>query len=474
VREAIESVVEEIQRGGDTKSFDALDELISAQPYRLSSWRVAAEEINYRRFFDINQLAAIRMELPEVFEATHRLVFELIKSGAVTGLRIDHVDGLFHPRAYLEQLQQRTAELLGSDAQKRPLYLLVEKILGDREHLRSDWPIHGTTGYEFANQVTGVLIDPAAESAFSSLYTKVIGLPVSFPELVYRGKRLVMSVSMASEVNVLGHMLNKLSETNRWYRDFTLNALTTAVREVIASFPVYRTYLVPGEAPGDDDVRIINRAIAGARRRNPALERTMFEFLREVLIPSPDNPHPVDEEARRAFVMKFQQCTGPITAKGVEDTAFYVFNRLIALNEVGGEPVHFGSTVEKFHDKTRRERRISRTRCSPRPLMIRNAARTFAPASPRFPNCRRSGQPPFAVGRTSTARRGARSVGNGAGSQRGIPALPDADRKLAAAADVRRGIRHYIGRIQQYMMKALHEAKVNSSWIEPNAPGMRR
>jgi (1->4)-alpha-D-glucan 1-alpha-D-glucosylmutase len=149
VREAIERTVEEIQGGGSTRSYDALDELISAQPYRLSYWRVAGEEINYRRFFDINQLAAIRMELPEVFEATHRLVFELIASGAVAGLRIDHVDGLYDPRAYLEQLQQRTAELLHTEAKDRPLYLLVEKILGPGERLRQDWPIHGTTGYEF-------------------------------------------------------------------------------------------------------------------------------------------------------------------------------------------------------------------------------------------------------------------------------------------------------------------------------------
>ena len=162
-----------------------------------------------------------------------------------------------------------------------------------------------------------------------------------------------MSHSLASEVNGLGHMLNRISETSRSYRDFTLNALTTAVREAIASFPVYRTYLVHGEEADSEDVRVIERAISAARRRNPALERTVFEFLREVLLPTNQGSHPVDEKMRLAFVMRYQQCTGPITAKGVEDTAFCTFNRLVALNEVGSEPSNFGATIETFHKQNR-------------------------------------------------------------------------------------------------------------------------
>jgi (1->4)-alpha-D-glucan 1-alpha-D-glucosylmutase len=289
------------------------------------------------------------MELPEVFDATHRFVFELVAGGAITGMRIDHVDGLWDPRSYLETLQRRYGKVTGTHDDGRPLYLLVEKILGVDERLRPDWPIHGTTGYEFANQVIAVLVDAEAKTAFTDIYTRFIGTPVAFPEVAYAGKLLTMRVSMSSEVNVLGHMLNRLSETNRWYRDFTLNALTTAIRELIACFPVYRTYVGPDGSASEDDRRIIDRALRTARRRNPAIERSVFEFVRDVLLPPEDNPRPLDETARLDFVLKFQQCTGPITAKGVEDTAFYVYNRLVALNEVGGDPGVFGASIETFH-----------------------------------------------------------------------------------------------------------------------------
>ena len=310
---------------------------------------MAADEINYRRFFDVNTLAAIRMELPEVFDATHRLLLELIGNGSVNGVRIDHIDGLANPREYLRMLQTSAGGALGSTADKQPIYLLVEKILGPGEKLRGDWAVHGTTGYEFINQVTELLVDSTAARVFTDSYNRFVGRQLGFHEIVSRSKKLVMQVSMASEVNVLGHLLNRLSESHRWYRDFTVNALTAAVRETIACFKVYRTYLVPDEVPVEADVRIINRALAEARRRNPALERTVFEFLHDVLLPPDPNPHRVDEELRREFVLKFQQCTGPIAAKGVEDTAFYQYHRLVALNEVGGEPADFGADVETFH-----------------------------------------------------------------------------------------------------------------------------
>src|SRR5205085_1178298 len=214
------------------------------------------------------------------------------------GLRIDHVDGLSNPRDYFTALQQRCRELGVLGDGERPLYLLVEKILATGEHLRTDWPIHGTTGYEFTSQVTSVLVDPEAERSFTETYLKFLGIRLRFEELIYRSKLLTMHSAMASEVNVLGHMLNRLSESNRWYRDFTLNALTTAIREVIACFPVYRTYLVPGLPPNEQDVRIIERALTAARRRNPALERTVFSFLRNVLLPPAENVHPVEEESR--------------------------------------------------------------------------------------------------------------------------------------------------------------------------------
>ena len=348
VEQAIQEVVEHYRT---SEGVEAFDELLQAQNYRLSFWRVAGEEINYRRFFDINTLAAIRMELPEVFTAAHQLIFDLIGEGVVQGLRIDHVDGLYYPRQYLEALQSRYAERMGVPATGCPFYLLVEKILGPDERLRADWPVHGTTGYEFASQVNGLLVDEEAVKELTDAYREFVPDHGRYAELVYRSKLLVMQTAMASEINVLGHMLNRLSETNRWYRDFTLNSVTTAVREIIACFPVYRTYITPSGESGDDDRRVINRAVATARRRNPALERSVFSFLRDALLPSADNAHPMEESARLEFVMKFQQCSGPITAKGVEDTAFYNYNRLVALNEVGGDPGIFGSSPDAFHQQ---------------------------------------------------------------------------------------------------------------------------
>ncbi|MEO6970945.1 MAG: malto-oligosyltrehalose synthase, partial [Chthoniobacterales bacterium] len=353
VQEAIEKALTIINgTPGEPRSFDALDALLSEQAYRLAFWRVAAEEINYRRFFDINDLAAIRMELPEVFEEAHRLLLELVATGAVTGLRIDHPDGLYLPNEYFEKLQRRVAEALQGElpVDRRAIYLVVEKILSGNEQLRADWPVHGTTGYDFMNDVIGVLVDANAERPITTAFHKFIGHTLHFGHLVYAKKRLVMRLSLANDVNVLGTMFDRISEKNRWYRDFTLDALTLAVQETIACFPVYRTYLAPDRPVSEADRAVVERAVAAAKRRNPALEESVFNFLRDILLfRFPEN---LDEEARAEhihFVLKFQQTTGPIMAKGLEDTAFYIYNRLAALNEVGGEPQRFGMRVEEFH-----------------------------------------------------------------------------------------------------------------------------
>ena len=469
VREALSRALAELHDASDPASFDRLDAVISNQPYRLSSWKVAAEEINYRRFFDVNTLAAIRMELPEVFDATHKLILELIGNGSVNGVRIDHIDGLANPREYLRMLQTAAGGALGSTADKTPIYLLVEKILALGEKMRSDWPVHGTTGYEFTNQVTELLVDRTAERTFTDSYNRFVGRQLAFPEIVYRSKKLVMQVSMASEVNVLGHLLNRLSESHRWYRDFTINSLTAAVRETIACFRVYRTYLIPGEPPSEADARILNRALAEARRRNPALERTVFNFLREVLMPPDPNPHPVDEEIRREFVLKFQQGTSPIAAKGVEDTAFYQYHRLIALNEVGGEPAEFGGTVETFHRQN-----AARLAEFPHSMLATSTHDTKRSEDVRARLAALSEMPKEwgrALRRWHTVNRKHR---------REIDAefAPDHQEEtllyqtllgswpIEPLDDATRP--KYIQRIQDYMVKALHEAKVNSSWIEPN------
>jgi len=453
----------------DAAAYDRLDALISNQVYRLSSWKVAAEEINYRRFFDVNSLAAIRVELPEVFEAVHELLLQLIAAKIVSGVRIDHIDGLANPVEYLTQLQTRAAQALGEAEQPRAIYLLVEKILGAGEPLRAEWPVHGTTGYEFATQVTALLIDQTAEGAMTENYRRFIGPAPDFHEIVYESKLLVMHSSMASEVNVLGHLLNRVSESHRWYRDFTVNALTAAVREVIACFPVYRTYIAPGARADEVDRKVINRALAKARRRNPALERSVFEFLRDVLLPTEENAHPVDEKLRSEFVLKFQQCTGPITAKGVEDTAFYRFNRLVALNEVGGEPAVFGASIETFHRQN-----AARAAEFPHSLVATSTHDTKRSEDVRARLAALSELPQ----EWARAARRWRTM-----NQRHKPLIegepaPDANEEyllyqtlvgswpLAPMDDEARAT--YILRIQDYMMKALHEAKANTSWIDPN------
>ena len=241
---------------------------------------MAAEEINYRRFFDVNDLAAIRMEVPEVFEATHKLLLELVAGGAVTGLRIDHPDGLYLPREYFEKLQRQCAKALGIPLPKdgRAIYMVVEKILTGSEKLPKDWPVHGTTGYDFGNQVTQLLVDASAEAVITTTFRRFIGHSMHFGHLVYAKKRQVMRLALANDVNVLGNMADRLSEQNRWFRDFTLQALGRAVGETIACFPVYRTYLAPGGRVSDEDHQVIERAIFSAKRRNPAIEESVFNF----------------------------------------------------------------------------------------------------------------------------------------------------------------------------------------------------
>src|SRR2546430_6256888 len=355
VQQAIEKALAQINgKPDDARSFDTLDELLNAQSYRLAFWRVAAEEINYRRFFEVNDLAAIRIELPKVFDAVHRFLLDLVIAGPVTGLRIDHPDGLYLLGEYFEKLQQRCAKALGIALPKdgRAIYMVAEKILTGSETLRKDWRVHGTTGYDFANHVMQLLVDSSAEAAITKTFHRFIGHSVPFGHLLYAKKLQVMKLALANDVDVLGNMLDRLSERSRWYRDFTLEALSRAVRETIACFPVYRTYLAPGQPVSEEDRQIVERAISAAKRRNPAMDESIFNFLRDALLfRSPQNLAAAGRAAYTHFILKFQQTTAPVVAKGLEDTMFYIYNRLPALNEVGGEPQQFGLGVEVFHER---------------------------------------------------------------------------------------------------------------------------
>jgi (1->4)-alpha-D-glucan 1-alpha-D-glucosylmutase len=332
---------------GDPASFEPLHQLIELQAYRIAYWRVAAEEINYRRFFNINELAGLRMELPELFEKTHRLVFGMIERGDVQGLRIDHIDGLFDPRAYCEQLQQRFAA---------PLYVLVEKILA-RYEILPPWPIAGSTGYDFINQVLAIFVEPAGERAMTRLYRRFVNRDESFDDVLYACKKRITQVNLASEVNVLAREFHRLSMRNWRTRDFTLNGMLSALEEVIAAFPVYRTYVSQDGASADDN-RYIDWALAQAKKRWRVQDLSIFDFLQGVLKGRLADPqfHANSDEVLRA-AMHFQQVSGPVMAKAAEDTAFYRYFRLLALNEVGGDPRNFGMSVAAFHHVTQERAR---------------------------------------------------------------------------------------------------------------------
>ncbi len=345
---------------GDTRSFDLLHALLESQAYRLAYWRTAGHEINYRRFFDINGLLAIRVELPEVREATHGLLLELIRSGRATGVRLDHVDGLYDPTGYLEALRAMTAASTGDGASAKPvsgpgddIYIVVEKILCGDERLRADWPVDGTTGYEFLNDLNGLFVDRTGMTRLRRLYTRFTGRDEAFARESRECKRLILDTSMGSELNVLANLLDRLSETDRTSRDFTLDTLRDVLRETIASFPNYRTY---GRREGFalEDVDTVDTALLDAMRENPAMETSSFAFLRSMLLPfEPASERPpgssLSREARLDFAMKFQQLTGPVQAKGVEDTAFYRDGALLSLCEVGGDPSSTGRDITAFH-----------------------------------------------------------------------------------------------------------------------------
>jgi (1->4)-alpha-D-glucan 1-alpha-D-glucosylmutase len=357
----------------DLQSFDALHELLEKQCYRLAYWRVAADDINYRRFFDVNDLAALRMENDAVFDATHRLVLELLREGKLDGLRIDHPDGLYDPAQYFTKLQECARQAIagtviggGSEGAARggeavvganratlagrnelPLYLLVEKITASFERLPQSWPVHGTTGYNFTNVINGVFVDSRVKTRLDRVYRSFIGDYLEWPDTAYDSKVLVLRTSLAAELNVLANQLARIAQTDRHTRDFTLTNLRQALTEVIAAFPVYRTYVA--DSTSEDDRRYIEWAIARARSRSSSTNIPLLDFVKSMLLADVSKVGESIYPQVRAFARKFQQVTAPVTAKGVEDTALYRFTRLSSLNEVGGEPETFGTSIRQFH-----------------------------------------------------------------------------------------------------------------------------
>lgn len=331
---------------GDSASWRRLDRVIQAQHWRPAHFRVASDDINYRRFFNINELAGLRMENPSVFEYSHGLVLDLMRRGLLHGLRIDHVDGLFEPRNYLQKLRNAA----DANAAEHP-YIVVEKILARHEGLREEWPVAGTTGYDFAAQVTGVLIDHAGEDAITRIYQEFTGDYEDFSTTLRESKLEIVSNEMAGELRRLARDAATIARQCSHTTDFTQNVLERALRQIVACFPVYRTYIDTLSEPTADDRRDLQWAVEQARACEMAIDQSVFDFLLKLL--SGDAAGDTKCEYSRTevlrFAMHFQQYTVPVMAKGLEDTAFYRYPRLFALSDVGGRPDQFGLAIAGFH-----------------------------------------------------------------------------------------------------------------------------
>ncbi len=334
---------------GQPRSFDELDRVLERQHYRLCWWRLASEEINYRRFFDITDLVCLNAQDPKVFEASHRFVRNLIATGVFLGLRIDHPDGLWDPREYFTRLQTLRPALTEQRPPGPGLYVVAEKILSQGEHLPLDWPVAGTTGYEFLNQLNGIFIDASSEARMTGLYQEFTGVTAAYDELLFNVRRKILYQSFYGQLASLVHRIKELAAKCRRGRDFTLRAIETALANFICSFPTYRTYITQqSQSLTPQERQAIEKAAREGRLQAPDRDWEIVDFIQALLQFSPEFEDGAREQARE-FAMKLQQLTAPLAAKGLEDTVCYVYTRLISLNEVGGDPGRFGGTVESFH-----------------------------------------------------------------------------------------------------------------------------
>ncbi|MGA7539580.1 MAG: malto-oligosyltrehalose synthase [Steroidobacteraceae bacterium] len=447
----------------EPSSFDPLHDLLEAQAFRPAYWRVASDDINYRRFFDVNDLAALRIENEAVFEATHRLVLELIGSHALDGLRIDHVDGLYDPLGYLRRLRQRIERATNAGAGGRSVYLVVEKITASFERLPADWPVDGETGYHFANVVNRLLIDAGSKGRMGRIYRSFIGEARHWPDITHQCQHRVLRQALASELNMAANLLARIAHGDRRTRDFTLASLWRALAEIIACFPVYRTYVI--DTVSGSDRRYIDWAIAAARRRGTSVERPVFDFVRSALLLELPAQGQSARERTRRFAMKFQQITAPITAKGIEDTALYRFNRLVSLNEVGGEPDLYGASVRAFHTDA-----LYRTRHWPNEMLTTSTHDTKRSEDVRARIGVLSEMPAVWRQAVTRWRRMNRTRRREVG---GLPAPAPDDEYLLYQTLIgtwplekpdEAGLDAYRERIEAYMLKAAREAKAHTSW----------
>ena len=421
-----------------------LHRLLEQQYYRLAYWRVASDEINYRRFFEIADLAGIRVEDRTVFEATHGLVARLARRGAIDGVRIDHPDGLADPRQYFERL--------GEIFPRR--WIVLEKILAEHEKLPEDWPVHGETGYRFVNLLTGVFVDAGAESRFDRIYQRFTGERRGFGAIARESRWLIMATTLAAELLMLSNWLARIAAGNRYTRDYTASGLRKALAEIAAQFPVYRTYVSP-RGVSDSDRRVIEQAVNAAKRASRIADPSVFDFVRSVLLLENAPPGNRRIEMLR-FAMRFQQFTAPVVAKGVEDTAFYRYNRLIALNEVGGHPARFGVPLKEFHAAAEEQ-----ARRWPYTMLGSSTHDTKRSEDVR---ARLAALSEMASGWRMTLRRW--SLINQTDVSRS-----DQYHFYQALSGVWPGetSAQLVERMKAYMLKAAREAKEHTSWINPDA-----
>ncbi len=492
-----EKAVQQINgQAGDPHSFDSIHRILEAQVYRLANWRVSGEEINYRRFFDVNELIGLSMENPRVFAATHQLLRHLLADDMIQGLRIDHSDGLLNPRQYMIRLQMLFAASQCCGPAPRPplaengieagiqqafgehdwmnrralLYTVMEKILEPGEELPREWPVDGTSGYDFTTLVNGLFIDRRNERTFTNFYHRFTGMTQDVETVIYNSKKLIMHASLASEVNVLAHTLDAISVTDRYARDFTRKALRDVIRETIACFPVYRTYIDERGEMTESDRAHIHSAIVRAKRRNPDKAPASFDFLRDILLlvrKDPSEDHSDLYRRKLHFTLKFQQLTGPVMAKGMEDTACYVYNRFLAVNEVGGSPRQFGTTVDEFHSAN-----LKRAENWPYSMLATSTHDTKRSEDVRARLDVLSEMPRSWTAQSLRWRKANRVHKRMLGDGRQVPDFNEeyflyqtliGSWPFEFNAEAARA--KYIERIQQYMTKAVHEAKVNLSWI---------
>jgi (1->4)-alpha-D-glucan 1-alpha-D-glucosylmutase len=474
VREAIRACVARFNgTPGDESSWRDLHLLIQEQHWRAAHFRVAADDINYRRFFDVNDLAGLRMELPEVFNHAHALVLRLLSDGTLDGLRIDHVDGLLNPKEYLQRLRARVPSQAGE-----PFYLVVEKILAPHEGLRSDWPVDGTTGYEFLNLLLGVMIDSAGEAAIDRHYIEFSGETKSFVEVVRESKLRIMRNEMASELNMLAHEATRVAHQNPATADFTRHILHRAIREVVACFPVYRTYVDTAGPPSAEDLRDLNRAITQACASDNDVDASVFDFVRKLLSGElvAASHSGFSRQSVLRCAMRLQQFSGPVMAKGLEDTAFYRYNRFIALNEVGGRPDQFGMTLAAFHKAN-----ALRLKQWPGSMLSTSTHDTKRGEDTRARLAVLSEIPDEWARQTRSwsrilrARRG--EIGNAAPPDRNdeylfyqlLTGTWPAELTGCSSLDPT-ALETYRRRIQGAMTKSIREAKFHSTWTSPNKP----